>query len=221
MPEFTIFTWGSCRYGEVEILYPRNLKLSSITNRRGKHIVDLGALVIEYDNQDSRRNLHRNVKIVEVREPIVIRYYGFASCSRSFEEVWIITFDGARQLKPEEIKEEVKTEENGKYRYEVLERYIELNGNRIVISRDVLKKEPIMEKLQVKARIEGNKIVVYGDTFHVRDVLKSMKFRWDYINKVWWVQCDNDIDVEYTLEELEVRLKEKGVGLVIENVQEH
>jgi len=43
-----------------------------------------------------------------------------------------------------------------------------------------------------------------------------LKFRWDWINKVWYTECSDDSDVGYTLMELEAQLKEKGVSLVIE-----
>jgi len=213
IPEFQIFTWGSCRFGEVEILYPKYVKLSKVTYRRGKHVLDLGAVVIEYENADSRKNMHRNVRIVGVREPIVVKYYGNESCSRSFLEVWVIDKDGARKA---ELKSKIVEEENGKYRYRVAVMYVEYNGQELVVDKQILEKQPIMEKMQIKARVDGNKIIVSGDTYHVRDVLKALKFRWDWVNKVWYVECSDDSDVGYTLMELEAQLKERGVSLVIE-----
>jgi hypothetical protein len=82
-----------------------------------------------------------------------------------------------------------------------------------------MEKEPIMEKLEVRARINDTAVEVFGDTFHVKDVLKELKFKWDYMRKVWYVKCSSENDVNYILFELEARLKEKGVGLVIEGVK--
>jgi len=215
-PSFNIFTWGSCRYGYLEILYPQKIDVVKVTNRYGEYVVDLGALVLKVKNYDSRKNLHRDVEIVEVREPVVVKYYGNASCSRSFMEIWIVDKDGARQVSKDEIRSRIITKENGKYRYEIQQFYIEFNNRELIVDEVVLKKEPIMEKLEVRVRVDGNRIVVSGDTFHVRDVLKALKFRWDWINKVWYTECSDDSDVGYTLMELEAQLKEKGVSLVIE-----
>ena len=96
-------------------------------------------------------------------------------------------------------------------------RYIEFQGKELVIEKRVIDKQPIMEKLIIKAKVEGLKIIVYGDTYHVRDVLKALKFKWDWLNKVWYTECSDQDDLGYTLIELEARLKEKGVNLVIEN----
>jgi len=213
IPEFRIFTWGSCRFGEVEILYPNRLALSKVTKKEGKHILDLGAIVIEYDNHDSRKNLNRSVRIVEVREPVVIMYYGNSSCSHSFTEVWVIDKDGARRV---DLLSRVVTKENGKYRYTIQQLFVVYNGKEIVVREDVIEKQPIMEKMQIKARVDGNKIIVSGDTYHVRDVLKALKFRWDWLSKTWYTECSDESDVGYTLFELEARLKERGVSLVIE-----
>jgi len=212
-PSFNIFTWGSCRFGEVEILYPNRLALSKVTKKEGKHILDLGAIVIEYDNHDSRKNLHRDVRIVEVREPVVVRYYGRSSCSHGFDEVWVIDRDGARQV---DLRSRVVTKENGKYRYTIQQYYVEFDGKEIVVKEDIIEKQPIMEKLEVRARVDGNKIIVSGDTFHVRDVLKALKFRWDWKTKTWYNECADEADVGYTLMELEAQLREKGVNLVVE-----
>ena len=35
-------------------------------------------------------------------------------------------------------------------------------------------------------KVDNNKVLVYGDTFHVKDLLKSMKFKWDPVIKAWY-----------------------------------
>jgi hypothetical protein len=209
--KFTIDTYGSCRYSEVDIIYPEEISLRRYTNKQGEHVVDLGLLKIKYWNHDSRKNLHRDIEILEVREPIVIRNYGASSCSKRFDEVYIITPpNNIRKLAPEEVKEELVTEENGKHRYKVLVRYIEVNGTRVIVEKTVMEKEPILQKLEIKAKVSENTIEVYGDTYHVREILKEMKFKWDPTRKVWYTSCSNN-DV---LQELEARLREKGVKVV-------
>ena len=215
-PSFNIFTWGSCRYGYLEILYPQKIDVVKVTNRQGDYIVDLGAVVLKVKNYDSRKNLHRDIEIVEVREPIVVKYYGNASCSRSFLELWVIDRNGARQISKDEIRSRIITKENGKYRYEIQQFYIEFSGRELIVDEIVLKKEIIPEKAGIVARVRGTRIEVSGDTYHVRDILKQLKFRWDYRNKVWYNDCADDDDVGYTIMELEAQLKERGFNLVIE-----
>jgi hypothetical protein len=146
--KFSIDTYGSCRYSEVVVIHPKRIDLRVYTNRRGEHIVDLGIIKARYDNHDSSKNLHRDIEILEVREPIVVRVFGASSCSKRFDEVYIITPpNNIRKLAPEEVKEELTEEENGKYRYRVLVRYIEVNGTRVIVEKTVMEKEPIMENL--------------------------------------------------------------------------
>jgi hypothetical protein len=39
-------------------------------------------------------------------------------------------------------------------------------------------------------KVKNGKLVVYGDTFHVKEVLKSMGFGWDPLEKVWYATAD-------------------------------
>jgi hypothetical protein len=219
-PVFGIHTGGSCGYSEVEVIYPEKINLKRFTSKDGVHEVDLGVLKIRYRNYDSRKNLHRDIEVVEVREPIVIRSYGRKSCSKSFDNIYVILPPNVvKKLEPEEIKEELVIEENGKYRYKVMVRYVEINGARVVVEKTVMEKEPILQKLEIKARVSNNTIEVYGDTFHIREILKELKFKWDPVKKIWYTRCSSEDDVNYMLLELEVRLKEKNVNLVIEGVK--
>ena len=152
--------------------------------------------MLKVKNHDSRKNLHRDIEIVEVREPVVVMYYGNSSCSRSFMEVWIIDKDGAKQA---DIRSRTVVKENGKYRYTIQQLFVVYNGKEIVVREDVIEKQPIMEKLEVRARVDGNRIVVSGDTFHVRDVLKALKFRWDWKTKTWYTECADEADIGLSL----------------------
>jgi hypothetical protein len=214
--QFHIHTYGSCRHSEVVVLYPEKIDLKKFTSRRGVHEVDLGIIKIRYNNYDSNKNLHRDIEIIEVRQPIVIRKYGASSCSKRFDEVYILLPPNVvKKLTAEEVKEELVVEENEKYRYKVLVRYVEVDGTKVVVEKTVMEKEPILQKLEIKAKVNGDTIEVYGDTYHVREILKEMKFKWDFTRKVWYIKCSNDDDVGYTLLELEARLREKGINLEV------
>jgi hypothetical protein len=218
--QFHIDTYGSCRHSEVVVIHPKRIDLRVYTNRRGVNVTDLGIIKIKYDNHDSSKNLHRDIEIVEVREPIVVRFFGARSCSKRFDEVYIITPpNNIRKLAPEEVKEELVEEENGKYRHRVLVRYIEVNGTRVIVEKTVMEKEPILQKLEIKVKVSENTIEVYGDTFHIKEILKELKFKWDYTRKVWYMKCPSEDDANYVLFELEAKLKERGVSLVVEGVE--
>jgi hypothetical protein len=38
---------------------------------------------------------------------------------------------------------------------------------------------------KIYAKQVKGKLIVFGDTYHVRDVLKKLKFQWDPVEKVW------------------------------------
>jgi hypothetical protein len=219
-PVFYIHTSGSFRYSEVDIIYPEEISLRKVTSKQGEHVVDLGILKIRYKNYDSRKNLHRDIEVLEVRQPVVVKVHRMRGLGKPFDEVYILLPPNiVRKPAVEELKEELTVEENGKYRYKVLVRYVEVGGTRVVVEKTVMEKEPVPERLVIKARVSGNTIEVYGDTYHVREVLKELKFRWDPVKKIWYAKHSSEDDVNYTLFELEARLKEKGVSLVIEGVK--
>jgi hypothetical protein len=47
-------------------------------------------------------------------------------------------------------------------------------------------------KLYLKVR--GGKVVVFGDTFPVKDALKRLGFKWDPLERVWYATADTDIN---------------------------
>mgnify|MGYP001772552453 CR=1 FL=1 len=78
--QLKIFTWGSCRRGYAEIIWPRRIDLAVLTSKDGKHTVEIDEAIIEYENYDSRKNMHRDVTI-KAKNPIIVRYHGRESCN--------------------------------------------------------------------------------------------------------------------------------------------
>lgn len=47
---------------------------------------------------------------------------------------------------------------------------------------------------KIYARAVKGKLIVFGDTYHVRDALKKLKFQWDPAEKVWYTYNAITID---------------------------
>jgi hypothetical protein len=46
------------------------------------------------------------------------------------------------------------------------------------------------KKLYLK--VKGDKVVVFGDTYHVKDQLKKLGLKWDPVERVWYTMTDID-----------------------------
>jgi len=200
-----IDTWGSCHRSYVEILHPKRLDLTVLTSRRGEHEVEItGICKIKYENRDSSKNLHRYVEVVDVYAPyIVVRNWGALSCSRSFDKTYKVFKDGD-SVKFEELeqKEEVAVVEDGKFRIRVRKVYVEVGGQKIYVAEKELSREVCVDKLEVRIKTINGRVYVLGDTYHIKDKLKSLGYRWDPNVKAWY-KSDNVNNVK---EELEKKL---------------
>jgi len=208
---FNLFTWGSCRYGHLKAYYPKYVDFVAWTRREGEHEIEIpGVCKIRYTNYDSRKNMHRDVEILDIYEPMVIRYYGNSSCSHSFDHVYVVRKIGGRLVYEEpEVKSEVVKEEREKYLVTLEKRYVELDGKKVYLDEAVIAKEPIPEKLKVALKKLQDRILVVGDTFHVKDKLKALGMKWDPVNKAWYT-TSGDIDT------LKTKIEQLGVQTEIQ-----
>jgi hypothetical protein len=196
--EFEIFSWGSCRRTYVEMLYPRKLNFEWVTGRSG--ISKTEWFVLDVINDDSRKNVNRKFTFVDVFQPIIVYYHGFLSCSRSFEVVYLVEKKGGGITFTElPIQREVVTEHTGKYSVVNEISYIEYGGERIVLKKRELSKEKVVYVVNIK--VVNDRIVVTGDTYEIRDLLKSMRFKWDPNLKAWVAPAT--VGVEVVKQELE------------------
>jgi hypothetical protein len=213
-PKFDIFSWGSCRRGYLDIIYPKKVSLLNWTWRRGEHEVEIPQLCkIRYYNADSSKNYHRTVEIVDVYTTLVLDYHGAHSCSRSFREIYIVRRDGDRLVfeKPE-VKSETAVVERDKYRVVVEREYIEVDGQKVYIDEHVVDRELCVEKLQVKVLEAGDSVIVVGDTYHIKEKLKALGYRWHPESKVWYKKKTGGFDKYEAIRELE----QLGVQVVAE-----
>jgi hypothetical protein len=209
--DFAIWSWGSCGRGYVDVIYPVKMPLTSLTNGRGGK-VKTELFIIEYVNNDSRKNFHRKLRFVDVFQPIIIRNYGANSCNpkSAFDNIYLVYKDN-NEIKIEELKnaeEEVITEtlEDGRYQITWKIKYVMFNNNKIVIDRKMLDRKKT--KLTVKLTVEGNNIIVNGDTYELREWFKQRKFKFDGNRKVWVLNVNN---VEEKVNELKHEFESMGV----------
>jgi hypothetical protein len=196
--KFKIWTWGSCGRSNVFMIYPERMDLAWITNRSGT--VKTEWFVLDVINMDSRKNFNREFTFLDVFQPIVIYHFGSYSCSKDFEAVYLIAKEGNNiVIKESPIEVETKTETIGRFAtlYEI--KYVTYNNQRIVLRQKEVGKKKLAYVVSIKT--VGNRIIVSGDTFEVKDVLKRMGFRWDPSNKVWVAPAT--IGVETVKAELE------------------
>jgi hypothetical protein len=179
--KFKIETWGSCVRKYLDMLYPIKLPLSTITSRSG--IVETEWFTINVDNYDSRKNMNRDITFVSIKQPIILRYHGSLSCSKSFDIVYLA--DEKVNFTELEIKKEVKTEADAKFTTVKEIYYIinPINNERIVLGeRNV---ERLKRFYEVKVEVKNGLTVVTGDTFNIKDVLKELKLKWDPAQRAW------------------------------------
>jgi uncharacterized protein (UPF0216 family) len=196
--KFKIWTWGSCGRSNVFMVHPERMDLAWVTNRTGT--VKTEWFVLDAVNMDSRKNMNREFTFLDVFQPIVIYHFGSYSCSKDFEAVYIIAKEGGSiTIKELPIEVETKTETMGRFAtlYEI--KYVVYNGEKIVLKQREISKKKLAYVVNVKT--VGNKIVVSGDTFEVKDVLKRMGFRWNPSDKTWIALAS--IGVETVKAELE------------------
>jgi len=212
---FNLFTWGSCRFGSLKAYYPRYVDFEAWTRREGTHETEIpGVCKIRYTNNDSNKNMHRDVEIVDIYSPLVIRYYGNSSCSHSFEEVYIVAKRGDKIVyKEPEVKTESVVEERGKYKVTLEKRYVELDGKKVYIDEREVEKVVIPEKLRVTLKKVNDRVIVAGDTFNIRDKLKALGMHWDSNAKAWYTTA---MDIESLKTKLQQSLGQMSVQIEVQ-----
>jgi hypothetical protein len=86
------------------------------------------------------------------------------------------------------------------------------NDKRIVISETKISEEIIRERLTITVKLEKDLLYAYGDTYHIKDDLKKLGFRWDATKKAWYMKLSEEpIDVIVNT------LKSLGVNVVVVN----
>jgi len=212
MVKLEIFTWGRCRRGYAEIIYPRKINLSEVTGRDGVYEIEIpGIGKIRYENRDSSRNLNREIEVVDVFVPyMVVRNWGALSCSRGFDNVYKVYKDGNEvRFEELEVKEELAEIVDGKFKVTVKRAYVEIDGKKVYISESEVGREVCVDRLTLKVTERNGRVYVNGDTYHIRDQLKRLKYRWDPERKMWYKETSIE-EVKSELESIGVQVAEAG-----------
>jgi hypothetical protein len=108
--------------------------------------------------------------------------------------VYLITKEGGSiTVKELPIEVETKTEAVGRFAtlYEV--KYIMYNNQRIVLRQKEIGKKKLAYIVNIK--VVNDRIVVSGDTFEIKEVLKRLGFRWNPSDRTWIAPARVGIDV--------------------------
>ena len=182
------------------MIYPKKIDLTRLTFREGENVVETDLFTIRYRNRDSNKNLNREVEFVSVKRPIIVRYYGSMSASKRFDDVYLIRQDGDKVVAEMlEVKERTFNVEVGKYKITYLEKYVTFEDIEMRLETIEVSKEVIKNKLSVRIYKEGSRIVVSGDTYHIKELLKQLRFRWDPLKQVWYVEGSDIAEIKAVL----------------------
>ena len=164
-------------------------------------------------HKDSRKNAHKIVKVP--RDQVLVVYSITRTSGNSYPNLEIIS--DAVENAEVKMREEVEVKEEGNKRvknyYEV--EYIEIvmkDGKKIEapVERRYLRTESeLLGKPVVTLTILSTEIVASGDTYHVRDVLKALGFKWNSSSKTWTRPASSDINeiIQKLSEKAEVNVK--------------
>jgi vacuolar-type H+-ATPase subunit E/Vma4 len=214
--EVDLFTWGSCKRGYAAIIWPRYIDLSKITGKEGKHTVETDEVIIEYENHDSRKNMNRDVTI-KAKKPIIVRVYGRGSCNpkSAFDEVYLVTPEKVEKIEPME-KQMTFEEYDGKETATYIVKYIKTPDGQDLILEKVqeVERKISYEKMTVKIQKEDEKVVVLGDTYHIRDRVKKYGFKWSEVKHAWVSNGNTDVvGLVRELRELGVKVEVEGIDI--------
>jgi len=163
---------------------------------------------IELINEDSRKNAHR---VARIPAEIVLAVVKWNKSASNFYEPTIIKGEGMIKAEQEE-----ESWGDGAYRYvrvKVAYYYVnESKGVKVpVLRREIDFKKVRLTPYRLTLRVDGTRIVVSGDTYHVKYFLKEMRFRWDPVNRVWYKGGDAS-EVPQIVEQL----KKYGIAVDVE-----
>jgi hypothetical protein len=203
--ELEYTTWGS--YGQyvrtLAVLVDGQVLDPSRENIRGKGVTVKRKIAVngkEYEIElyanDSNKNAHRYIYVP--REIVLAVIYDRKSSSgwKGFQ------VDG-----PGEVVAEDQTQEqvNGRYKYiKTVRVFYYRHGNiKVKLKEEELDfKKELIGKPRVIVRRVGQLVVVTGDTYHVKEQLKALGFKFDPSDKTW-VSTASDSLINEVRERLE------------------
>jgi hypothetical protein len=135
-----------------------------------------------------------DVCVMSGEDPLVLKFYTSEEAYRDSNpsKIYVIAYKNLKEARKKyrylrqtysEAKVELLREDRDKKIIDiVVDQCYEVPMNIIPDWRDQEFKKKIVN---VYFKFEGGKVMVYGDTFHIKEELKKMGFKWDPDNKAW------------------------------------
>ncbi len=198
MIELEYTTWGS--HGQFkrsiavlidgQVLDPKDVPRGKNFTTKKKIVINGKEYEIEYIARDSNKNAHRYIKLPKEIVLAIIHEGATSSGWKGYQ------IEGPGEIITEDqLREQV----NGRFKYTKTVRayYYRYNNINVKLSEETLGFEKeLVAKPQVELLINdlGNisRIRARGDTFHVKDVLKSIGYRWDGVTKTWYYDAKKE-----------------------------
>ncbi len=206
--EIKLNTSGSCQFSFADIIDIGSGGKHDLVHftRYSNGRLPFDFINAEYVNNDSRKNVHRAVYIYGTSRPVIVYVYGAGSCNpkSKFEEAYLIEGNNVEKLEvKKEEAAEVVDNENEKYRAAFLVTYVDTKHGRVVINKEFIR---VLETLDVKKipltvvyDNNRNLLVVSGKTFHIKDRLKALGFKFG--GSDWSMKVDKE-HVKSVVEEI-------------------
>ncbi len=184
------------------ILDPRevNVPWRGQAVEREIELSDGSKVKIEVINESSRKNAHY---VVYVPSSVVLAVLE-TGASSSGRGRWRIK-KGKGELKA--IAKEEKTE-NDEYIYIFDKTTIVYEENGVIAEIETQKslKDKIPKGAEIKIKLKENKVILTGNTYKHKELIKQCGFKWDPIEKYWYSNSEN------ALENITILLSENNIS---------
>ena len=155
-----------------------------------KKVINVGGREYEIviESRDSNKNSHR---YIEVPREIVLAVIKESKSSSGWKG---FSIEGEGEIVAEEKQQ---SWDNGRYRYtKIIREYYYVHkdkGIKIKLrEQEVDFKKELIAKPQITIRVEGTIIRIKGDTYHIREHLKNLRYRWDPALGVWYYSARDE-----------------------------
>jgi hypothetical protein len=196
---FRLYVWGS-RYSLFKVVYPVELDMSFVTapplgfaGSWEEQTRWFKVKVAVHGASEDPDGFSREFWFTDVSHPIIMCHYG--SHPRQFRRAYLVAKEGGG-IKIVELPVKEEKVEDDTAIYEVS--YVDYGGRKVVCEkREVHRKKP---RIWIMTILDD--VVINGDTYRVKELLKGLGFRWNPNTKAWVAPIEK-IDIETVRRELE------------------
>lgn len=206
--------------GDRLLLLPVLRVTPSYASTKKKRSVKVGryTVTVEGEGNDSSRNIRRygRVVMIDPEPPFIVHYSKAWRMNRLMHEQYVIITPSSQEegkLVEETAGTRQVIEDDGVYRiYRTLEKvrvYVEFSGGRFLLHEYErtanFKRERIGLRFKIMYRSYEKAVIVVGDTYHAKEALKQLGYRYDG-HGAWFKKVD-DKEVHGLIAETVIALK--------------